>query len=114
SRAVMASPGIRRKNRNVTRDTPTRVNGKLSSRLSRYAVMSYLKTLRVDLYGAGGSAPRGQSLLRCCAGGLTVLWGAGGSAPRGQSLLRSQARCALLPAPSPWDVLAALLPPQCP
>jgi len=27
--------------------------------------------------------------------------GAGGSAPRGQSLLRSQARCALLPAPSP-------------
>src|SRR6516162_10106831 len=28
--------------------------------------------------------------------------GSGGSAPRGQSLLRSQARCALLPAPSPW------------
>src|SRR5579859_479243 len=28
--------------------------------------------------------------------------GAGGSAPRGQSLLRQQVGCALLPAPSPW------------
>ena len=32
--------------------------------------------------------------------------GSGGCAPRGQSLLRSQARCALLPAPSPRDELS--------
>ena len=31
--------------------------------------------------------------------------GSGGCSPRGQSQLRSQARCALLPAPSPGDVL---------
>jgi hypothetical protein len=29
-------------------------------------------------------------------------FGSGGSAPRGQSLLRQQVGCALLPAPSPW------------
>ncbi len=39
SRAVIASPGMSRTNRNVTTETPTSVSGKLTRRFSRYAVM---------------------------------------------------------------------------